>query len=53
MNLHSKLTFSDHSNTILHRASNMLTFIKCFSSHFHDPLTIKTLYIAYLWSILE
>lgn len=42
----SKLAFVDHYNTIVHRVYNMLGFIK----YFH---TIKTLYIAYVRSIVE
>lgn len=51
--LDSKLTFIDHYNTIINRANNMLGFIKRFSYNFYDPYTIKTLYIAYVRSILE
>lgn len=51
--LDSKLTFVDHVNTTIHRAYNMLGFIKRFSFHFKDPYTIKTLYVAYVRSILE
>lgn len=51
--LDSKLTFVDHYNTIVHRASNMLNFIKRFGYNFQDPYTIKTLYVAYVRSILE
>lgn len=51
--LDSKLTFIDHYNTIINRANSMLAFIKRFSHSFHDPYTIKTLYIAYVRSILE
>ena len=51
--LDSKLTFVDHYNTIIHRASNMLNFIERFSHHFQNPYTIKTLYVAYVRSILE
>jgi hypothetical protein len=51
--LDSKLTFIDHYNTIIHKANNMLGFIKRFCYNFHDPYTIKTLYIAYVRSILE
>lgn len=51
--LDSKLTFTDHYNTIINRANNMLGFIKRFCYNFHDPYTIKTLYIAYVRSILE
>ena len=51
--LDSKLTFIDHYNTIIHRANNMLGFIKRFCYNFQDPYTIKTLYIAYVRSILE
>ena len=51
--LDSKLTFVDHYNCIIHKASNMLSFIKRFSYNFHDPYTLKTLYISYVRSILE
>ena len=51
--LDTKLSFIDHYNTIISRANNMLGFIKRFSYNFHDPYTIKTLYIAYVRSILE
>lgn len=51
--LDSKLTFIDHYNTIINRANNMLGFIKRFSYSFHDPYTIKTLYTAYVRSIIE
>ena len=51
--LDSKLTFTDHHNTIVNKANNMLSFIKRFSYHFRDPYTIKTLYVAYVRSILE
>ena len=51
--LDSKLTFIDHYNTIIHKANNMMGFIKRFCYNFHDPYTIKTLYIAYVRSILE
>ena len=51
--LDSKLTFIDHYNTIIHKANNMLGFIKRFCYNFQDPYTIKTLYIAYVRSILE
>lgn len=51
--LDSKLTFIDHYNTIIHKATNMLGFIKRFGSNFNDPYTIKTLYVAYVRSILE
>ena len=51
--LDSKLTFVDHYNTIIHKAGNMLNFIKRFGYNFQDPYTIKTLYVAYVRSILE
>ena len=51
--LDSKLTFIDHYNTIIHRANNMLGFIKRLCYNFNDPYTIKTLYVAYVRSILE
>ena len=51
--LDSKLTFVDHYNTIIHRAGNMLNFIKRFGFHFKDPYTIKSLYVSYVRSILE
>lgn len=51
--LDSKLTFTDHYNTIIHKATNMLNFIKRFSYSFHDPYTLKTLYVSYVRSILE
>uniref|UniRef100_A0A0R3Q9H7 Reverse transcriptase domain-containing protein n=1 Tax=Brugia timori TaxID=42155 RepID=A0A0R3Q9H7_9BILA len=51
--LDSKLNFNDHYNTIIHRANNMLSFTKRFSFNFNDPYTIKTLYVAYVRSILE
>jgi hypothetical protein len=51
--LDSELNFKDHYNTIIHRANNMLGFIKRFCYNFQDPYTIKTLYIAYVRSILE
>lgn len=51
--LDSKLSFNDHYSTIINRASNMLSFIKRFCYSFHDPYTIKTLYVAYVRSILE
>lgn len=51
--LDSKLTFVDHYNNIIYKASNMLGFIKRFSFHFNDPYTIKTLYIAYVRPLLE
>lgn len=51
--LDAKLTFTDHYNTIIHRATNMLSFIKRFSYNFQDPYTIKTLYVAYVRSIIE
>lgn len=51
--LDSKLTFVEHYNTITHKAGNMLNFIKRFGYHFQDPYTIKTLYVAYVRSILE
>ena len=46
--LDSKLTFTDHYNTIIHKANNMLGFIKRFSYNFQDPYTLKTLYITIL-----
>lgn len=49
----SKVTFIDHYNTIINKANKMLGFIKRFSYNFHDPYTIKTLYISYVRSILE
>ena len=51
--LDSKLTFTDHYNTIIHKANNMLGFIKRFSYNFQDPYTLKTLYITYVRPILE
>lgn len=51
--LDSKLTFIDHYNTIISRANNMLGFIKRFCYNFQDPYTIRTLYFAYVRSILE
>lgn len=51
--LDSKLTFTDHYNTVINKANNMLGFIKRFSYHFHDPYTVKTLYVSYVRSILE
>lgn len=51
--LDSKVTFIDHYNTIINKANKMLAFIKRFSYNFHDPYTIKTLYITYVRSILE
>lgn len=51
--LDSKLAFTDHYNAIIHKATNMLGFIKRFGYNFKDPYTIKTLYIAYVRSVLE
>lgn len=51
--LDSKLNFTYHYNSIIHKASNMLGFIKRFCYNFTDPYTIKTLYISYVRSILE
>lgn len=51
--LDSKLTFTEHYNTIIYKAKNMLNFIKRFSYNFQDPYTLKTLYIAYVRSIME
>ena len=51
--LDSKLTFIDHYNAIIHKANNMLSFIKRFGYNFQDPYTIKTLYTAYVRPILE
>lgn len=51
--LDCKLTFIDHYNTIINKATNMLGFIKRFCYNFRDPYTIKTLYIAYVRSTLE
>lgn len=51
--LDSKLSFVDHYNAIIHRAGNMLNFIKRFGQHFRDPYTLKILYVAYVRSILE
>ena len=51
--LDSKLTFTDHYNTITHKANKMLGFIKRFSHNFQDPYTLKTLYITYVRPILE
>lgn len=51
--LDSKLTFVEHYNNIIYKATNMLGFIKRFSFHFKDPYTIKTLYVAYVRPHLE
>lgn len=51
--LDSKLSFVEHYNNIIYKASNMLGFIKRFSYHFKDPYTIKTLYVAYVRPFLE
>ena len=51
--LDSKLTFIEHYNAIINKANSMLGFIKRFCFNFQDPYTIKTLYIAYVRSILE
>lgn len=51
--LDSKMTFTEHYNTIIFKATNMLNFIKRFSYNFQDPYTLKTLFIAYVRSILE
>ena len=48
--LDSKLTFTDHYNTIINKASNMLSFIKRFCYNFQEPYTIKTLYNSYVRS---
>ena len=51
--LDSKMSFVEHYNTIILKATNMLNFIKRFSYNFQDPYTLKTLFIAYVRSILE
>lgn len=51
--LDAKLTFTDHYNTIIHKANNTLGFIKRFGYNFQDPYTIKILYVTYVRSILE
>lgn len=51
--LDSKMTFIEHYNTMVFKATNMLNFIKRFSYNFKDPYTLKTLFIAYVRSILE
>ena len=51
--LDSELTFVEHYNNIIFKASNMLGFIKRFSFHFNDPYTIKTLYVTYVRPLLE
>lgn len=51
--LDSKLAFTDHYNTMIHKARNTLNFIKRFSYNFQDPYTLKTLYITYVRSSLE
>ena len=51
--LDSKMTFTEHFNVIIHKANNMLCFIKRFSYNFNDPYTIKTLFISFVRPILE
>lgn len=51
--LDSKLSFTEHYNSIIHKASNILSFIKRFTYNFNDPYTLKALYISYVRSILE
>lgn len=49
----SKLSFSEHLNRTVSKASKTLGFIRRFSQDFHDPLILKTLYCALVRPHLE
>lgn len=47
------LSFSRHIDQIVCKANSMLGMIKRNAKDFHDPLTLKTLYMSYVRSNLE
>lgn len=49
----SDATFNRHIDCITAKAFTMLGFIKRNCKDFHDPLTLKALYVAFVRSILE
>ena len=48
-----KLTFCNHIDYIISRASSMLGFISRNAKDFSDPFTLRSLYFCYVRSILE
>lgn len=49
----SKLTFTDHIDSITSRASSRLGMIKRWTKEFHDPYVAKCLFVSLVRSILE
>lgn len=47
------LSFDQHINKCISKASSMLGFIIRFSKEFQDPYTLKTLYVSFVRSHLE
>lgn len=51
--LDSKLSFTDHYDSIIKKANRSLGFIKRFGSEFRDPFVIKCLFFSFARSVLE
>jgi hypothetical protein len=49
----SKITFTDHIDVIVGRASETLGFIRYLAREFKDPYTVKTLFISLVRPKLE
>lgn len=49
----TKLKFNLHYDYIISKANSLLGFIKRNSKEFHDPYTLKSLYVSLIRSILE
>ena len=47
------LSFKDHINNCIHKANSMLGFLIRFTKDFHDPYTLKVLYVSFIRSHLE
>jgi hypothetical protein len=51
--LDRKMTFDLHINYIISRSMSMLGFVKQFGRELSDPYVLKTIYCAFVRSILE
>jgi exonuclease III len=48
-----KMTFDLHINYVVSRSMSMLGFVKRFGREFSDPYVLKTIYCAFVRSVLE
>jgi hypothetical protein len=49
----TKMTFDLHINYVISRSKSMLGFVKRFGKEFSDPYVLKTIYCAFVRSVLE